>query len=972
MAGDRRVMDLTSGRRVRVGSAEYNELLRSGRARDMGGETLQPLMRASDDFAIQVYEIWDPSRQARSIRNTLIVLPGSQALADAVNAYVAGGRWDQTIGPFIPNAFMRANIANFAIGPFRFDRNDNDLDGEVDEVTIDVGTLNRMMRLDRMRNLRADAPLRLPFTNIDLNAGDDGMCVGRFLGTDVEPTTLQGMLDKATEMRLMVEVYDVLGGLRTDNHQEVTLRTAVAPPSRCVVYGDHVYPIMWGKEPELVEGPMRFVAEEAPELLFPPDAFERRLWLDHRVMCYKDTGKTYVANTPTMDGVWMRLRPATEEWMRDVIRLPRECVWDPATLDTFVRGTSVLAMSLPCIRATNPNHDPLDGFVTIDMSKCYYWACWAVLNAERFSLPFSVDVHTRFVPCDDKLGDNLRRDAFYLVQENLRHLGLLRNLLPGYTIKLLRANNVTVTVYAECVMRRVNGWQRGALKKITDVTSPPVAEFEARRKAFATVVGIWSITTDDEQREIELCSHVDGQEVGLEEKLYYASRYPDWKLVDGWRFQRVSSTPRLYNRAHAWVAVVHMANHLCLEKLFQIKRECVGWAPVKIHVDSLTYAFSPFHRRKEELAPYLQHDVLRSFAEAPWHWKFEEPKLAVTPPSSVKLGVPPETVYERNMTYTGPPGTGKTTRAMRDHVFDYAVCYSNRGACRLAGMGSVDPTRCMTVHKLLKCWNTYYRPIVVGLEHLKGARVFVDEAQACSRRMWAWFAFLYEKLDVSFVFAMDPDQVGPVEDEERIEIGPFMGRVIRMLVNYRNDTDLVEARERVLRGTYQATFMSPDDTRFTQMNIAHYRNTCARVNREVRERLALVPGQAGLYQVLKPHQGFGLVHGDVMRYDGTHMRSEGTMFNLRMHADAVRKLMQKGFLDWGYCLTVHSTVGMTIEEPLTIHDWDDDNNTDYYRALKYTAMTRVRSLTDVYFRKCVDAGPHAAAQPPPSPSAHAS
>lgn len=940
----RTVMNPATGERIAVGSERYYELLATGRVRDSGGGVLQPLVRAVDDLEVRVHRIQDPSNQSEEDRDTILRFPASQRTADAVNAYVAGAPWDTTIGPLLENQFLRDNATDLTIGPFHFRRNANDPYGALQAVDIDFHMFLRMVQRERERNLRADNPLRIPYTNIDLNPGSDAMCVARFLGVETRPRSLTGMLILAQSRDIPVVAYDILGNERCRSHPDADNRPDV---HRCIVYADHVYPITFGTEPKRIDGPLRFIEEEYPDRMTPPDAFQRLVYLEKNAMVYEQTRSLLIANTGQYDGIWMPRRPTTEDWMGPLIRAVPECVWDEATMSMFAQGTSVLSYSATCIR--EQTGQSLDRFATIDMSKCYYNVMRYLCDQVAFPM-LGANVFTRFVPFDPSK-DKDDAVAFYLVQEDLREYGITRNLLPYVTLNLLRKHGVRVTPFAICHMVSL-GMNVG--KKLAQAMEDHVGSSAERQKKVARVVGIWGITSRTYTQRFELCSHEPNRGPSDDEVAYYTTRYPDWHL-EGRYMRRISDKLCLMNRFHAYVSILHYANFVVLQKLFEI-REDTGRMPVKIRVDSLTYQDTPFTRAKDLLEPFMHSQRLKWWYEPIVAWKPEDPKYAPTDPSPVHLSLQDQPRNQRNVCFVGPPGTGKTTRAIREYgdVIDFYVCYSNRGRVRLSAMAGVPLDRCKTVHGLFGVWDTRINPNISTLSHLRDATVLLDEGQAVNRTMWGWFVMAMAQLNTRLITCMDPDQVSPVKDMEdkAIPIAPFMGRVIRLLHNYRNDDALIEARQQVLAGTYRAT-LTPlsDDTVWTRQNIAYYRKTCEIVNKDVTWRLGLAVGDpATRYLVRKPWRKT-LVRGDVVVYDGRCLCGDAVVgAYVYLTAGELIDMMRRGILDWGYCLTVHSTVGATLDGPVTFWDWDDHDMDPSSVRVRYTAITRVRSLDGCVFR----------------------
>jgi hypothetical protein len=610
-----------------------------------------------------------------------------------------------------------------------------------------------------------------------------------------------------------------------------------------------------------------------------------------------------------------------EDWMSKLFTLtPPALGVDDHTVEVLRRGTIGLYWAdKPPGTMLNP-----DEYVAIDMSKCYYNTLMHLLELQR--LP-TISLYDRFEPvpfADQTMLLGVGPNDLLMVDEDLTKYGFRTNLINGKTYDILyefQGRPCRVTAILRLRMEEA-GVQRKMLQELQTYDTD-------KQKKYAVMNGMFGKLRSTREEWIEVRDPIEQQY--YQEEHGFKSRGDDC-------MSRVTVTPICQSRFQVYQAVVHTANALVLRHILHIQREVPGAGlPSKIKIDSLTY------ERRRLRTPFdpTGERALRRFVINE-NWKFEPLRVGMplmTPMAHRHFTITSYSdelpTYSRNVTFIGPPGVGKTYQALAMNP-DVKCCFSNKGARRIGGI-TMDSALGMTpgVYKLN--WDR---------EKIAGKVVFVDEAQALRPRHWGLLKFAYLHLNTSFIFALDPDQIPPVEHERYpVSEHPFWGNITRLTVDYRNEPCLVQAREALLRDDFEPDIVP--EAAMTRLNVAYTHRTCAIVNAYVTRELGLNWLDPGWYIVKLEHRTSKTYKGEVLYRDAMgkwHRDKEDGPVVLKAWADA----SAKRYLNWAYCVTIHSTIGETFREPYTI--WDV-GHPGFSKKLMYTALTRGVSLQQITFRK---------------------
>lgn len=851
------------------------------------------------------------------------------------------------------DAWYATEGVRVALGPYTYDFEVIDED-DPEGYGAGLGDDYMGPLVDYTQAIAADDPLLLPFTNYELNPGDDERCVDRWLGWDLSSRPwcrvgAQAISKAAREAGIPHRLVDLLGGVIAE-----WVPSNAGEPRCALIYNGHLYPLH-GSTPKLIRG---------PELTYEVWQNEvRPLVESNHSIFYRRDDTFFVAGEG--GGVMRPKSEVYEPWMGRLMEaLPMTRGWDPNAMRVVKESAVALRYTHPSVsESDNPNI-----YLSVDVTKCYF-------NALRKTLADNVEVGDAtmwdvWVRVDERReGVRYIPDHAYVeVEEDLSSWGIGTSVIQGRLLKLLCDNQVHVTVrrvlefrfsdpFLNDVQQRCKGVTRtslinrarGARKRALEVLDELTPE---QQKAYATVngmMGIYRVSTS-------LWFQVDPERP--HERDYYLRKYPGMSNV-GATLVYTEDRGGFINRLHWHAHVVHYASFLVLKQAFAVRRATKA-VPLRIVTDSLMYRrsdwFTPFDRVDGEgrLLSFFANDDGNT-----WHTEAHA-RVNVVRQAFRRITVEPEEplTYD-NVTYTGPPGVGKTYRALHDESMpiDEALCFSNMGARRLGR----DFPGAKTIHAGLGVWSQDKRRDF--LERVRGKRILVDEAQACGTALWGFFREAYHRVNARFVFAMDPDQVRPV-GEERWKFDmthPFLGRVERLTVERRNEPELVAFRQTVLTHPYRKHPMwllhrgfphvEMDRDTFLENNISMFHSTAEWVGAQVARYLGHTWHVSGLYRVEEATRFSYLRLFKQQRLECLGPIGLGDTAMYRDRDDPtmtyqLTKAQAKKHLRWGYCATVHSMVGETVPAPAKLGVWDWVH---YETPLAYTAVTRVQSMDQLRF-----------------------
>jgi len=154
-------------------------------------------------------------------------------------------------------------------------------------------------------------------------------------------------------------------------------------------------------------------------------------------------------------------------------------------------------------------------------------------------------------------------------------------------------------------------------------------------------------------------------------------------------------------------------------------------------------------------------------------------------------------LIDKCVTYTGAPGTGKTTSIKRDYSYDVALAYSNICARNLDGKNKTGKDIMgETIHAGLGLYNMNKFHETIG--RLRGKTLWIDELSTVQNWIWSTLYCLMRDGVNLLILSGDPNQIGPIGERfknDSLLLSTLMKRANILKKDYRNDAALIKIRE---------------------------------------------------------------------------------------------------------------------------------------------------------------------------------
>jgi hypothetical protein len=327
---------------------------------------------------------------------------------------------------------------------------------------------------------------------------------------------------------------------------------------------------------------------------------------------------------------------------------------------------------------------------------------------------------------------------------------------------------------------------------------------------------------------------------------------------------------------------------------------------------------------------------------------------------------------QQNITLQGAPGTGKTYKVKKDYKYDVATTTTN--LCLLNIMDEEHTSK--TVYSLLSLYNP--ADLSKTLSKLRNKTIWLDEFSMIPKSTWGFFHILNKDYNCKLIISGDINQIPPI-GEKAIDMSSVYFKYLfqdveTLTQDYRNDKEIIKLRDSVLNANYTAqvyNLMKPlytdiDFLKFDRhlshthqtKNIINYLMKKERkfiyhwTNKKVKEiydteskkikgvyESTLDVSVGVLLTCKSTKKSAGIFKNDLWQVEKKHDSCGYTLKNkLRDIPTLYVEMKDMIHFDLGYCSTVHSSQGLTINEPFCIHDIKSMINCD--TSILYTAITR--------------------------------
>lgn len=875
--------------------------------------------------------------------------------------------WDQFAELALNDFTMHALEIEW--GRWVFWRDDETSPWQVRRRPIDDDVMHLIARQLGDRPIRANSPLALPWADIDLNAGDDDLCVARFVPdhVDVHENTEAGVIAACTAAGVHCELFDMMGKRMGATPGVDAVADLGAKVYRAVYAFGHVYPLLRNrKRPALPRG------DDIPLHGYQTHEELAATLEEARAAVFRRDGVYYVGD-PGNDayGAWkleMEDEAVFEPWMEELQDKVAVHAWDHDAVTYLSRGTGALLYTHEDLATIE-----LENLVTVDMSRCYYHALAWLVHADHQMLAEPAGPLSRWHVIPGELRDKwpIQKHAFYMVRfadpARAERMGLRSNVLYYVTANILRDAGIEFTL--EHILPLLPAQGQSAMSAVVRGWS----DEPVKQKKYALLNGIFGKTRVTHDTLVQVTPN------DTAEAEYYTMRYGMEAISEGSNLMH-STDSYLCDRTryHVHACTIHMANALVLAKQLAIKREFPNARLVKVRTDSLTYdvrsMLSPWHISRDAVVETMlaasTEDRRLGPRCVPWHE--EDPCVDRIVAAPIRYLNPTELVnaeadlapdYSANVCFNGAPGTGKTYQMLALRP-DLVLTYTNAGVRRLLGDGA---RAAKTLHSAFGMYQTgtsaaTEAKTLRSMTTMYGMTIGVDEAQTLPPNFWSllsslWHASRRDGRPVKYIFTADPNQLPPVLYRHLMthDMPPMVGQCTLLTRDYRNSVELQRLRDAILRDGIIAD-MATSGLRVVNfdpeyMRLAQREHLClshatrAYVNRQMMEQEDKEFGDNGMpYLVKRTMKTKRLYKGHVLEKREGLFYAPGDDTPIKMSA----KQMDQ-YLEPGYARTVASTIGATL---INAYGLWDIKHVHASRSWLYTAITRAKTLDQITVYEC--------------------
>lgn len=580
--------------------------------------------------------------------------------------------------------------------------------------------------------------------------------------------------------------------------------------------------------------------------------------------------------------------------------------------------------------------------------------------------------------------------------DSLRTYGFINNICSGYTINFLLDNNLLTSEHVEFVKKCSYVLDNEKIKqrianlilkrndyKMNSKTLAEIANDNKLDSDFVFYNGVLGSTL------FRNCESIGGLSIDDYDLLNYNCEpdTPRW-FIEEEHDNGVVYTKQSYdyfknlNNTTIYNTVIEQCNLNILNEILHVKNK-YNLMPLKIRVDAIGYEDEVFLSKPDLFKLESEHYFIKNEQKLIFKYKNISKKFYKVSPTFIDINtvidnvVKEVGVFSKNICYTGPPGSGKTTKVQNNHSYNKGATVSN--LCCL-NMGSKEEG----INTLFSLFGLYdYNQFKTSFKRLKNQTLWIDEFSMVENMYFNFFFILSKHYNVSIIFSGDNEQIGAFKGdkpargikttfEDNFVLKELMGKIEYLTENWRNDPKIVKLREFVKNNKLDKKVLytkfkylpqiSEQDWIKQDFHLVPYNTTRNYINQRIMEDRNLV----FKIKKVKSEYSFNISKGIILKCKvnkkdkGLAKRDVWKVIDIdyefglyalqnKLRDDCYIELHESDmiYFEPGYAHTVHSSQGLTIKEPFTIHHtkgmirWDP--------ALLYTGITRGKNIENLNF-----------------------
>lgn len=440
-------------------------------------------------------------------------------------------------------------------------------------------------------------------------------------------------------------------------------------------------------------------------------------------------------------------------------------------------------------------------------------------------------------------------------------------------------------------------------------------------------------------------------------------KHDDWKLYydnnNESAFRRINSEFRYINTVNIYNFVVSQTSLFLLQAYIAIRKNNKNSLLVKIRTDSL--GFDRVVSVPKEFKSFFKALCIENkIHDSELKYKTDENGIVIKPNLSCNNysqvyhdgkiiidNVNNELdIFKQNVSYHGPPGTGKTHNVMHEEKYD--ICATTTNICSINISNELIKGK--TIYSLL---NLHTPDLIYKkIKRFANKTIWIDEFTMVNQYIWNYFYLMAKTQNVKFIFSGDINQIPPV-NECKIDLNNFffnaiMGNKKILNVDHRNDEGIITLRNNVLNlngqalEKYMERFISNDDFTQYKRHICFTHACRLIINKKIMEQSGLVfkKGERSVGVILTPkvkRKKLGLHKNDCWKI----IARNGDIYKLKNINNGITIDIDENDMKYfsvGFAITAHSAQGLTINEVFCIHEISKMIKND--KSILYTAVTR--------------------------------
>ena len=613
-----------------------------------------------------------------------------------------------------------------------------------------------------------------------------------------------------------------------------------------------------------------------------------------------------------------------------------------------------------------------------DMRKAYYNIATNIIDSEEECPVFTVCSIWQKMTTDKIFNHN-----YYLISKsalaNVSKYGISTNLQAGYIVNFLLDKKVithkdikyekqaSYTVKWEAIQERIGILKEKLKEKIKDeyiFYNGILGQTNAHKTQ-----SIINITQDD----INLLNYNQSTQEFNDDWIMQCPITEEGKEQD-MKYVTAHKTTTFFkhiNTSNIYDYVVGRTSLFLLTVMFEIFEQNTDIELLKVKVDCLVF-------NRPVTIPKQYQQYFKTLPNSEINKRYFNVKLNYLKGKKIIKNILTDiNNCQKNITLQGAPGTGKTFKVKKDYKYDVSTTTTN--LCLLNIMDEKYISK--TVYSLLSLYNP--SDLSKTLSKLKNKTIWLDEFSMIPKSTWSFFYILNKEYNCKLIISGDINQIPPI-GEKPIDLNnlffkQLFNTVETLTKDFRNDEKIINIRDSILNADHtpevynimSRLYTTQDFLKFDRhlshthqtKNIINYlmkrerKFTYKWTNTKVKEYIdeetkkpkyiyvsSLDVSDGVLLTCKTTKKSAEIYKNDLWQVASKHLNPAGdlhgyTLINkLRNNKSLFVSAENMIHFELGYCSTVHSSQGLTINEPFCIHDIKSMIFCD--KSILYTAITR--------------------------------